>query len=135
MKISKILILTFVCLTLPAMTSCAGKNGGSKTAKTPSVVDTFRASPDWAKLDGNFKNSWEKAMTAGETDKKFDCFIKTKAKMTKNEKAELKDAGYTLRSSTGRISTGSVAAGSVPKVAALPFVQVMEAAVPVSPKK
>jgi hypothetical protein len=117
------------------MTSCAGKKPENSTAKAPSKIDVFKSSADWAKLDLHFKQAWEKAMTAGETDKKLDCFIKTKAKMDKNEKGSLADAGYTLRSLTGRIGTGSVEADNVPRVAALPFIQAMELAVPVSPKK
>lgn len=135
MKISKMIVLAVLCFTLPAMTSCAGKKTENPTAKAPSKIDAFKSSPDWAKLDLHFKQAWEKAMTTNETKKKLDCFIKTTAKMNKNEKSSLADAGYTLRSLTGKIGTGSVEAADVPQVAALPFIAAMELAVPVSPKK
>lgn len=134
MKI-KLSILLAVMLILPAVSSCAGKRSETKTPKADDAISTFKSSAGWNKLDGRFKQAWEKAMREGDQRRSFECLVKTKTKMGKGEKREISDAGYAPRSTIGRIATGSVIAENVPKVAALPFVLVMELAVPVSPKK
>ncbi len=135
MKTTKLVILTALFITVPVFTSCAGKNSKESAPKPVSQIEIFKSSEGWQKLDGRFRSAWENAMTKKDFEKSFECLLKTQGKPTNAEKKSLDEAGFHRRSVIGKISTGSIAAGDVPQVAALPFVKIMELAVPMSIKK
>jgi len=135
MKIHKISVLLAFLFVLPSLGACAGKKSEAEALKAKNESAAFKSTREWNKLDGRFKHAWEKAMKVGDDSRPFECLIKMDKKITTSDKKTLSDAGYALRSLTGRIATGSVTAEDVPDVAALPFVQIMELAVPLSPKK
>lgn len=139
MKMTKLTILTTFFVIAPLFTSCAAKNSKEvvpKAApKAPSQVEIFKSSDGWQKLDGRFKQAWEDAMAKGDVQKSFECLLKTDKKATDSQKRMLTDAGFNRRSQIGLIFTGSITAQDVPDVASLPFVKVMELAVPLSLKK
>jgi len=140
----KKITIVLLSIVLPLAIACASKN--AEKSQAPADVSSrperissakepaFRLSDAWKKLDGRLKQAWDDAMTKGDSHKSFECLLKTKEKPTAGQKRRLSDAGFTHRSIIGQIVTGSVAATDVPEVARLPFVQVMELAVPLSPK-
>jgi len=143
-KISAVTLSLLFFLT-PIAISCASKSPEKnqpskatleKKAKDETAAYTeFKSSDGWNKLDGRFKQAWNEAITKGDLRKSFECLIKTVKKPSDEEKRMLLDAGYEYRSAIGRILSGSVIAKDVPNVASLPFVQVMELAVPMTLKK
>lgn len=102
-------------------------------APTDSALD-FESSPAWAKMDLNLRNAWKEAHDKKMQRAKLECFIRTVAPMSADEKVLLKEAGFEPRTVVGTIISGKVAAGKLPQVAAFPFVKVMELAAPLSPK-
>ena len=94
----------------------------------------FRSSPDWQKLDLRFQTAWEDAASGGNREQPFQCMIKTVAVPTAAEKKKLAEGGFRARAFAGTIVTGEVKREEVATVAALPFVKVMELAVPLSTK-
>ena len=141
-KKSAILLVALLIFVIP-VTSCAKKVAqrppsaatNSEDRQRSATYSGFRNSDAWKKLDGRFKQAWDESMSKGDSRHVFECLIKTKATPTEGQKRELTAAGYAYRSIIGKILTGSVKAEDVPEVASLPFVQVMELAVPLSPKK
>ncbi len=87
------------------------------------------------KLDLRFQDAWQDAMDHHQKKRVFECMIKLHAVPTPREKEELAAAGFKARTWIKKIATGSVSARDVEAVAALPFVDVMELAVPVGMKK
>jgi hypothetical protein len=114
---------------------CAAKKTEKKTPRASATYTTFKSSPGWQKLDLRFRNAWEDATVKGDSRRSFECLLKTKTTPSKDQIRQLSDAGFTSRSVIGKIMTGSIKTSDVPEVAALPFVQAMELAVPLSPKK
>jgi len=128
---SNILIVVAVLLcSLAVALNAAG------SASHPGKSEDFKGSPVYDKLDLRFKQAWEESIAkGGDPDKSLECMMKLAAKPTDDERALLSAAGFKSRTVVGTIVTGNLAAKSVPEVAALPFVQAMELAVPMSIKK
>lgn len=94
----------------------------------------FEASPAWGKLDIRFQDAWKEANQKKTRSRSFECMLRLTGTPLPREKEALAGAGFKARSFIKKIVTGSVAARDVPAVAELPFVEVMELAVPVTGK-
>jgi len=127
-------LVALILASLSFTQFCAAKKTEKKTPPPSSTYTTFKSSAGWQKLDLRFRNAWEDATVKGDSRRSFECLLKTKTKPSTDEIRQLSDAGFTSRSVIGKIMTGSIKTSDVPEVAALPFVQAMELAVPLSPK-
>ncbi|MBI4126141.1 MAG: hypothetical protein HY465_01475, partial [Deltaproteobacteria bacterium] len=94
----------------------------------------FENSAAWKKLDLRFQDAWKDAQKRGKRKQSFECMIKLSGVPLPREKEALGNAGFKARTFIKRIVTGSVTARDVQVVAELPFVEVMELAVPVTGK-
>lgn len=130
----KLILLPIIFVLAFQFGACAAKK--EKSAEhASSKYASFKSSADWNKLDGRFKQAWDEAVSKGNEERQFECLIKVKTKLSGADKEKIKGAGFEYRSAIGKILTGAVRAKDVPAVAALKFVEVMELAVPLSPKK
>jgi hypothetical protein len=103
-------------------------------ARAPEKEASFEGSPEWQKLDLRMREAWREAQEKGRRKKQLECLIKTKKRVSKDERSLLEVAGFAPRSVIGTIITGSVQVRHVPQVAGLDFVEAMELAVPMSIK-
>ena len=113
-------------LVLILSTACAGNGRYAIGDPNPSPF----ASTSWSKLDLRLQTAWLEAMGRGEKARLFELIIKTAAPLTAAEKTKLRKAGYAARTFAGAIVTGSAKARDIEQIAQLPFVFVMELAVP-----
>lgn len=105
-------------------------------ARHPEKQQDFKGSAAYDKLDLRLKQAWEEsAAPGGDPDRLIECMLKADGRPTEEQRAALSAAGFSYRTVVGTIVTGNLRARSVPEVASLPFVQVMELAVPLSIKK
>lgn len=98
------------------------------------LARSFETSPAWHKLDLRFQTAWREARDANDTTRNFECLIKLSSAPSKRTEKKLAKVGFKARSVIGAIITGEVAAKDAEAVATLPFVKVMELAVPLSTK-
>ncbi|MFA4875140.1 MAG: hypothetical protein WC956_04210 [bacterium] len=106
------------------------------SAKHPAAQqEPFEGSAAWQKLDLRMRQAWKDANAAGDAGRVFECLIKIDEPNNKDDRAILTGAGFVPRTYAGSVVTGSVRAGNLPDVARLPFVKVMELAVPLELKK
>ena len=103
-------------------------------ARAPEKETRFEGSPGWQKLDLRMREAWREAHEKGRRKKKLECLMKTKTRVSKDERSLLEGAGFNPRSVIGTIITGNVQVRHVPQVAGLDFVEAMELAVPMSIK-
>ena len=76
--------------------------------------------------------AWRSKPTSAKT---IECILKARDRIGEEDKGMLAAAGFNARTVIGKIVTGNLEVRDVPEVANLPFVQVMELAVPMSLKK
>ena len=104
-------------------------------ARRPAGTKEFKGSAAYDKLDLRLKQAWDDSVApGGNPDRHIECMLKAAARPTEEQRAALSAAGFGYRTVVGTIVTGGLKIRALQDVAALPFVQVMELAVPLTPK-
>ena len=123
-----VISLLLVIIVVPSISNASARHPESAQA-------SFEGSPAWAKLDVRLRDAWRQAAQGGGENKRLECLMKTERMLSADDRAMLQAAGFEARSVVGTIVTGGLKVRRVPDVAALPFVQAMELAVPLELKK
>ena len=127
-----IVILLMISGAYVAATTPVSPRSAHAFARAPEKGAEFEGSPAWQKLDLRMREAWLDAHKKGRRKKRLECLLKTKARVSADERSLLEGAGFAPRSVIGDIITGNVQVRYVPAVAGLEFVQAMELAVPMS---
>jgi len=101
------------------------------SAKRPAKAQNFESTPGYEKLDLRLREAWREKPSGKDL---LECILKARDRMGEADQAALAAAGFNARTVVGTIATGNLRVRDVPDVANLPFVQVMELAVPMSLK-
>ncbi len=101
------------------------------SARRPAKAKDFESTPGYEKLDLRLKEAWREKPSGKDL---LECILKARGRMGEDDQAALAAAGFNARTVVGTIATGNLMVRDVPDVANLPFVQVMELAVPMSLK-
>ena len=104
------------------------------SSKSPEKV-SFEETEGWKKIDLRLREAWLDATKKGDKKRKLECIAKTKKRVSADDKAILKNAGFTHRTVIGRIVTGSLNVKDLPDVANLELIEAMELATPMTLKK
>lgn len=131
MKITHI-ILVIAVLCIASASIHATSFDVQAGSKRPASAENYESSPGYEKIDLRLREAWKERPSS---KKSLECILKARERMTEDDKAALAAAGFKARTVVGSIATGSLAVRDVPDVSNLPFVQVMELAVPMSLKK
>jgi hypothetical protein len=131
MKIFRIRLVAAVLLVACSLMALAATSSFASAAK-PKKVEAFEASPGYEKMDLRLREAWRENPTSKQS---AECILKARDRISEDDNAALAAAGFKTRTLIGSIATGSLSMRDVPDVANLPFVQVMELAVPMSLKK
>lgn len=118
-------LFTTTCVVLVPSSSSA-------SATKPKKMETFESSPGYEKIDLRLREAWKEKPTSKQA---VECILKAHERLSEDDSAALAAAGFKARTVIGSIATGTLPMRDVPDVANLPFVQVMELAVPMSLKK
>ncbi len=102
------------------------------SSKRPAAAEAFESTPGYEKIDLRLREAWKERPSS---KKALECILKARERLSEDDKAALAAAGFNSRTVVGTIATGNMAVRDVPDVSNLPFVQVMELAVPMSLKK
>jgi len=109
-------------------------SGTFAMSKAPQKESAFKDSDGWNKADLRLRQAWLESGEKGNRDRQLECILKTKERMSAEQKKEITEAGFKYRTLIGKIVTGSMKAKDLPAVANLEFVQAMELAIPMSLK-
>ncbi len=119
--------IIMIALVITALAALPPAQAMSKKVAPPKLFEGTQA---WDKMDLRAREAYREAVEKKDGARRFECMLKTTHRMSADEEALLKGAGYERRSVIGDIVTGSVTAAHLQSVAELPFVQAMELAVP-----
>lgn len=131
MKITRIILVVAAFLAAQVFT-VAPVSDAHASAKRPAKAVNFESSPGYEKLDLRLREAWKQKPSGKDV---LECILKAHERISEDDKAALAAAGFNLRTVVGQIATGNLKVRDVPDVSNLPFVQVMELAVPMSLKK
>lgn len=131
MKISHIILVIAVFLAAQASIHAVHFDAQA-SSKRPAAAKDFESTPGYKKIDLRLREAWKERPSSR---KALECILKARERITEDDKAALAAAGFNPRTVVGTIATGNLAVRDVPDVSNLPFVQVMELAVPMSLKK
>ena len=131
MKISHIVLVIAVFLAAQASIHAIPFDAQA-SSKRPASAKSFESTPGYEKIDLRLREAWKERPSS---KKALECILKTRERITEDDRAALAAAGFNSRTVVGSIATGNLAVRDVPDVSNLPFVQVMELAVPMSLKK
>jgi len=131
MKITHIILVIAVVFAASASFHAVHTDAFA-SSKRPAAAKDFESTPGYEKIDLRLREAWRESPSS---KKPLECILKASERLSEDDKAALAAAGFSARTVVGTIATGNLAVRDVPEVSNLPFVQVMELAVPMSLKK
>jgi len=87
-------------------------------------------SAGWDKLDLGMRRKWNEARRTKHYDSMVECIMKMDEKPNKKEVVLLRKNGFHVGMTVGKIITGNIRMKNLPSVANIPFVEAIEASVP-----
>jgi len=121
--------ITFSAVALLAKTERPKKKAPVEQSACPKetqapadIILSFQNSRFWKKLDVNAQKEWLDAMNKGDTDRRFDCFVRVRWPADRGDESFLISKGFNVRFFSGTIATGHMKAKDMPDVAELSFV-------------